>query len=332
VTRNIVRLLVLAAVMLAGAWTSRALGAPVAVGVAAGALAGAAAVLLEFGAASLAIERLFWGATGGLAGLGAGLAVGLAAAGLVPRGAEAMTLALAALCGAYVGAATALGRLADLDGISRRLFPGAGRSGSDKVLDTSAIIDGRIADVCETGFVNGALVVPRFVLGELQRLADSPDGLRRNRGKRGFEVLQRLQRLPRVAIEIDERAVAGTEVDQQLLELARVRGARLVTTDYNLTKLAELHGVRVLNVNGLANALKPVVLPGETMTVQVLREGKEPGQGVAYLADGTMVVIEQGRRYIGQPLDVVVTSVLQTPAGRMIFSRSREDAAVAPDD
>jgi rRNA-processing protein FCF1 len=332
VTRNVVRLLVLAVSMLAGAWTGRALGAPVAVGAAAGALAGAAAVLLEFGAASLAIERLFWGATGGLAGLGAGLAAGFAAAGLVPRGAEATALALAALCGAYVGAATALGRLADLDGISRRLFPGAGRSGSDKVLDTSAIIDGRIADVCETGFVNGALVVPRFVLGELQRLADSPDGLRRNRGKRGFEVLQRLQRLPRVAIEIDERAVAGTEVDQQLLELARVRGARLVTTDYNLTKLAELHGVRVLNVNGLANALKPVVLPGETMTVQVLREGKEPGQGVAYLADGTMVVIEQGRRYIGQPLDVVVTSVLQTPAGRMIFSRSREDAAVAPDD
>lgn len=330
-TRNVVRLLVLAVSVLAGAWTAQALGAPAAVGAAAGALAGALAVLLELGAASLAIERLFWGATGGLAGLGAGLAIGLAAAGLVPRGAEAVTLALPALLGAYVGAATALGRLADLTGISRRLFPGARRGGPDKVLDTSAIIDGRIADVCETGFVDGTLVVPRFVLGELQRLGDSPDGLRRNRGTRGFEVLQRLQRLPKVTVEIDERAVAGTEVDQQLLELARARGARLVTTDYNLNRLAELHGVLVLNVNELANALKPVVLPGETLTVQVLREGKEPGQGVAYLDDGTMVVIEQGRRSIGQPLDVVVTSVLQTPAGRMIFSRSREDAAVAHD-
>jgi uncharacterized protein YacL len=186
-------------------------------------------------------------------------------------------------------------------------------------------------DVCETGFVDGTLVVPRFVLGELQRLADSADGLRRNRGRRGFEVLQRLQRLPEVTVEIDEREVPGVEVDDRLIALARQRGAWLVTTDYNLNKLAELHGMPVLNVNELANALRPIILPGETMTVQVLREGKEPGQGVAYLADGTMVVIEQGRRFIGQALDVVVTSVLQTAAGRMIFSRSREEAPVAHD-
>jgi len=317
--------------MLTGAGGARALEAPAGVGAAAGALVGVTSVLLELGAAALPIERLFWGAVGGALGLGGGLLVGLAAAAIVPRGAGAATFALAALLGGYVGAATALARLADLDGISRRLFQAAGRRGRDRVLDTSAIVDGRIVDVCETGFVDGTLVVPRFVLGELQRLADSADGLRRNRGRRGFEVLQRLQRLPEVTVEIDEREVPGVEVDDRLIALARQRGAWLVTTDYNLNKLAELHGMPVLNVNELANALRPIILPGETMTVQVLREGKEPGQGVAYLADGTMVVIEQGRRFIGQALDVVVTSVLQTAAGRMIFSRSREEAPVAHD-
>lgn len=330
-TRNVVRLIVLVVSIAAGAWTARALDAPASVGGAAGALAAVLAVLLEIGAASVAIERLVWGAAGGVLGVGAGLAVGVAAAGFVPAGARAATRAVAALLGAYLGAATALGRLGDLGAISGRLS-GVERRGVDKILDTSAIIDGRIADVCETGFVEGRLVVPRFVLAELGRVADASDGARRSRGRRGFEVLQRLQRLGRVIVEIDERAVAGTEVDQQLIELTRARGGKLVTTDYNLNKLAELHGVPVLNVNELANALKPVVLPGETMTVQVLREGKEPGQGVAYLDDGTMVVVEQGKRAIGQPLDVVVTSVLQTPAGRMIFTRSREEAPVAHDD
>ena len=330
-TRNAGRLLVLVVSVLAGAWAARALEASAGIGAAAGALVGALAVLLELGAAVLAIERLFWGAVGGVLGLGAGLLVGLPVAALVPRGAGATTFALATLLGGYVGAATAVARLADLDGLSRRFFRAAPRRGHDKVLDTSAIVDGRIADVCETGFVDGTLVVPRFVLGELQRLADSTDALRRNRGKRGFEVLQRLQRLPKVSVEIDEREVPGTEVDDKLVALARQRGARLATTDYNLNKLADLHGIPVLNVNELANALRPVILPGETMTVHVLREGKEPGQGVAYLVDGTMVVIEQGRRHIGQPLDVVVTSVLQTTAGRMIFGRSRVEAPVAHD-
>lgn len=330
-TRNVVRLIILVVSIAAGAWTARALDAPAAVGGAAGALAAVLAVLLEIGAASVAIERLVWGAAGGVLGAGAGLAVGVAAAGFVPAGARAATRAVAAMLGAYLGAATALGRLGDLDAIAGRLS-GVERGGADKILDTSAIIDGRIADVCETGFVEGRLVVPRFVLAELQRVADASDGARRNRGRRGFEVLQRLQRLARVTMEIDERSVAGADVDQQLIELTRARGGKLVTTDYNLNKLAELHGVPVLNVNELANALKPVVLPGETMTVQVLREGKEPGQGVAYLDDGTMVVVEQGKRAIGQPLDVVVTSVLQTPAGRMIFTRSREEAPVAHDD
>jgi len=328
--RTVVRLVVLVVSAAAGGATAHALEAPVAAGGVAGALAGGAAVLLEIVAASLPIERLVWGVAGGLAGLGVGLVLGLVAAALVAQG-QAAVVALALALGAYVGAAVALGRLADLSAISARLFP-ATRGGRwlDKILDTSAIIDGRIADVCETGFLDGPLVVPGFVLRELQRIADSSDALKRSRGRRGFEVLGRLQRIPGLTVEIAEVDIAGVEdVDRKLLQLARRRGGRIVTNDYNLNKLAELAGVAVLNVNELANAVKPVMLPGEAMTVQVLREGKESGQGVGYLDDGTMVVIEQGRRYIGQALDVVVTSVLQTPAGRMIFTRPRDDAPSA---
>src|SRR3989475_1259275 len=168
------------------------------------------------------------------------------------------------------------------------LFPYTTLFRSDKILDTSAIIDGRIADVCGTGCLDGPLVVPGFVLRELQRIADSSDALKRSRGRRGFEVLGRLQRIPGLTVEIAEVDIAGVEdVDRKLLELARRRGGRIVTNDYNLNKLAELAGVAVLNVNELANAVKPVMLPGEAMTVQVLREGKESGQGVGYLDDGT---------------------------------------------
>lgn len=321
-----VRLLVVVLAAAAGALAPPA-GTARAVGALTGALLGLLAVWLEARAGSAPIDRLFWGAVGGGLGLLAGLAAGLVAGALLPP-ARSTTFGLMALLGAYAGAAVALRRLPDLEPVSAQLFPAAARRhGLDKILDTSVIIDGRIADICETGFVDGTLVVPRFVLGELQRIADSPDGLKRNRGRRGFEVLQRLQRSPKVTIEITELDFPGAaEVDQKLIELARARGGRVVTNDYNLNKLAEIHGVRVLNINEVANALKPVVHPGETMTVQVLREGKEPGQGVAYLDDGTMVVIDQGKRFIGQPLDVVVTSVLQTPAGRMIFTRARDDA------
>lgn len=333
-TRTVVRLVVLVASAAAGGATARALAAPVAVGGVAGALVGGVAVLLEIVAASLPIERLAWGVAGGLAGLGVGLVLGAVAAALVSQG-QAAVVALALALGAYVGAAVALARLTDLSAISARLFPATrGGRGRDKILDTSAIIDGRIADVCGTGFLEGPLVVPGFVLRELQRIADSSDALKRSRGRRGFEVLGRLQRIPGHIVEIAEVDIAGGEdVDRKLLELARTRGGRVVTNDYNLSKLAELAGVAVLNVNELANAVKPVMLPGEAMTIQVLREGKESGQGVGYLDDGTMVVIEQGRRSIGQALDVVVTSVLQTPAGRMIFTRPRDDApsAVTPE-
>jgi uncharacterized protein YacL len=169
------------------------------------------------------------------------------------------------------------------------------------------------------------------VLRELQQIADSSDGLKRNRGKRGFDVLQRLQRLPGVTVLIDERDFREVhEVDQKLIELARAVRGKVVTNDYNLNKVAELSGVAVLNVNELANALKPVALPGETMHLHVLREGKEAGQGVAYLDDGTMVVVDHGRKLIGQDVDVTVTSVLQTPAGRMIFARPAPSEAQVP--
>jgi uncharacterized protein YacL len=184
------------------------------------------------------------------------------------------------------------------------------------------IIDGRVADVCETGFLEGTLVVPQFVLRELQQIADSSDVLKRNRGKRGFDVLQRLQRMAKVTVRIhDQDFPQIREVDRKLIELAKTLGGKVVTNDYNLNKIAELSGVPVLNINELSSAIKPVVLPGELMHLHVLKEGKEAGQGVAYLDDGTMVVVDHGKKYIGQMLDVTVTSVLQTTAGRMIFAR-----------
>jgi uncharacterized protein YacL len=192
------------------------------------------------------------------------------------------------------------------------------------LIDTSAIIDGRIADLAATGFVEGILVVPRFVLDELRHIADSSDPLRRNRGRRGLEVLGRLRREESVALEVLDVGVAnGNEVDSQLVQLARSMKSSILTTDYNLNRVAELQGVQVLNVNELANALKSIVLPGEELRVNIVQEGKEAGQGVAFLDDGTMVVVEGGRRYINAYHDVVVTRVLQTAAGRIIFAQSR---------
>ena len=191
-----------------------------------------------------------------------------------------------------------------------------------KILDTSVIIDGRVADICETGFLDGALVIPQFVLKELQLVADSSDSTKRNRGRRGLDILQKIQKmagLDVVVSDIDFPEVR--EVDLKLIELARTLPGKIVTNDFNLNKVAQLRGVEVLNVNELANALKPVVLPGEIMKVFILKEGKEYNQGVAYLDDGTMVVVDNARRMISQTIDVVVTSVLQTTAGKMIFGR-----------
>lgn len=194
-----------------------------------------------------------------------------------------------------------------------------------KILDTSVIIDGRITDICRTGFLEGRLTVPRFVLRELQTIADSEDVLKRNRGRRGLDILNTLQREPKVHIDISDVDYPElADVDSKLVRLASDSGGFVLTNDYNLNKVAELQGVTVLNINELANALKPVVLPGEEMSVQIIREGKEAGQGVGYLDDGTMVVVDGGKNSVGKHVDTVVTSVLQTPAGRMIFTKMRE--------
>jgi uncharacterized protein YacL len=194
-----------------------------------------------------------------------------------------------------------------------------------KILDTSVIIDGRIADVAETGFIDGILVIPQFVLRELQLVADSADSMKRNRGRRGLDILQRIQKMPQLHVQILEDDFPQVrEVDMKLIELAKVYDCKIVTNDFNLNKVAQLHGVEVLNINELANALKPVVLPGETMRVFILKEGKEYNQGVAYLDDGTMVVVDNAKRLISKTIDITVTSVLQTTAGKMIFGRFDE--------
>jgi uncharacterized protein YacL len=227
----------------------------------------------------------------------------------------------------YMGVAIMVMRRQDIFNIigSRRL---AGRNGSGKtesnqvLLDTSVIIDGRIADVSRTGFIQGTMLVPRFVLNELQHIADSADALRRNRGRRGLEVLNKLQKDSRVPILITDMDIDGVrEVDDKLVLLAKQLHCPIVTNDYNLNRVAELQGVTVLNINELANAVRAIYLPGESMEVKVIQEGKELGQGVGYLDDGTMVVVEDGRRYIGQTIPLLVTKVLQTAAGRMIFAR-----------
>ncbi|QBS37051.1 PIN/TRAM domain-containing protein [Thermaerobacter sp. FW80] len=243
---------------------------------------------------------------------------------------------------AYLGAVVAVKRRDDLVHLVAALSrPGRERErnrdrdraappGAYKVLDTSAIIDGRIADVVETGFLEGTLVVPGFVLEELRRIADSADALKRSRGRRGLEILRRMQQESPVPVEIYEGDVEGDDVDSKLLRLARRLNGKVVTNDYNLNQIAGLQGVPVLNVNELANAVKPVVLPGEAMQVQIIREGKEAGQGVGFLDDGTMIVVEGGKRYIGQRIDVEVSTVLQTAAGRMIFARPKVMGRAAP--
>lgn len=202
-------------------------------------------------------------------------------------------------------------------------------SDSKKILDTSVIIDGRVADLCETGFLEGTFLVPQFILHELQHIADSSDSLKRARGRRGLDILHKIQKMVDIDVRIvDDDFPNVKEVDSKLVVLAKKVGAKVITNDLNLNKVAELQGVRVLNINELCNALRPVVLPGEAIRVFVLKEGKEAGQGVAYLDDGTMIVVDNAKRQIGRNVDVIVTSVLQTTAGRMIFTRLKEEAEV----
>jgi uncharacterized protein YacL len=228
---------------------------------------------------------------------------------------------------AYVGLVVGAGKgdllnLAALGGI----FGGEKPSKrSHKILDTSVIIDGRIADIAETGFLDGVIVIPQFVLRELQLVADSADSMKRNRGRRGLDILQRIQKIATLQVQIvEDDFPAVREVDLKLIELAKVYESKIVTNDFNLNKVAQLQGVAVLNINELANSLKPIVLPGEIMKVFILKEGKEYNQGVAYLDDGTMVVVDNARKMIGKNIDISVTSVLQTTAGKMIFGKFDE--------
>ncbi|RLC47616.1 MAG: PIN domain nuclease [Candidatus Coatesbacteria bacterium] len=213
-------------------------------------------------------------------------------------------------------------------GSIKSFFQAKAADEGNKILDTSVIIDGRIADVCETGFVEGKLIVPQFVLKELQHIADSGDPLKRNRGRRGLDILHKLQKKSDVQVDIvDTDFPSIKEVDAKLVQLGRRMNAKLVTNDFNLNKVARLQDVVVLNVNELANAVKPVVLPGEIMNVSIVKEGKEHNQGVAYLDDGTMVVVEEAKRYMGKVVEAEVTSVLQTTAGRMIFAKMGNHSA-----
>jgi uncharacterized protein YacL len=203
---------------------------------------------------------------------------------------------------------------------------GSQKKDGGKILDTSVIIDGRVADICETDFLEGPLIIPQFILQELQHIADSADSLKRARGRRGLDILNRMQKGDTVEVKVvDDDYPDIKEVDAKLIALAREMNAKVVTNDFNLNKVAQLQGVLVLNINQLANALKPMVLPGEVLHLQIMREGKEQGQGVAYLDDGTMVVVENASRHLGQKVEASVTSILQTTAGRMIFSTLKEE-------
>jgi uncharacterized protein YacL len=274
------------------------------------------------------IRRLVGGAVGAVLGMFAALLVTLVISRTnVPEPTKSFLEYASLLALGYLGLVLGWERGSELKIASVDGFKYAQPAALEpmKLLDTSVLIDGRIADVCEAHFLDGVLGVPQFVLHELQLVADSSDSSKRQRGRRGLEVLQRMQKMPQADVRIlDQDSSQADDVDHKLVELARRLGAKIVTNDFNLNKVATVQGITVLNVNQLANALKPVVLPGEPMRVLILREGKEPNQGVAYLDDGTMVVVDGGRRLINKSVDIQVTSVHQTTAGKMIFGRLDE--------
>jgi len=300
-----------------------------------GLAAGAAVIIFEVRLRRASLKRLIGAAVGSLLGMLGALLMSqvLELSGAFhPRTLSFLQVGLLLLMSyiaLVVGAAkgdmlnlAALGGLFGADRPSKK---------SCKILDTSVIIDGRIADICDTSFVDGALVIPQFVLRELQLVADSADSLKRNRGRRGLDVLQRIQKMANIEVQIVEDDFPHIrEVDMKLIELAKKYGGKIVTNDFNLNKVAQLHGVDVLNINELTNALKPIVLPGEVMRVFILKEGKEYNQGVAYLDDGTMVVVDNAKRMISKTVDISVTSVLQTTAGKMIFGKYDERTQHTP--
>jgi uncharacterized protein YacL len=320
-----IRLLFAAALAAAG-WFLRPFNLPAPYGAVIGALLGGGIVLFEIEVRKTTLKRLIGAAFGSLLGILGAYLVALILGHAFPRGSSSIAFLeiLLLLWMGYVGLMVGgnKGDMLNLGALGG-LFGGEQVSSqSFKILDTSVIIDGRIADVVETGFLDGTLVIPQFVLRELQLVADSADSLKRNRGRRGLDVLQRVQKMTQLNVQIlEDDFPAVPEVDMKLIELAKVYNCKIVTNDFNLNKVAQLHGVDVLNINELANALKPVVLPGETMRVFILKEGKEYNQGVAYLDDGTMVVVDNAKKMISRTIDIAVTSVLQTTAGKMIFGR-----------
>jgi uncharacterized protein YacL len=296
-----------------------------------GALIGSAIVLFEWKLRKVSLKRLIGAAVGSILGICGAYLFALVIRSSVPEGhtqsfLQILVMLLMAYVGLIVGANK--GDLLNLSALGG-IFGGEKQGKkSYKILDTSVIIDGRIADIAETGFLDGVIVTPQFVLRELQLVADSADSLKRNRGRRGLDILQRLQKVANLQIQIvEDDFPAIREVDLKLIELAKLYEGKIITNDFNLNKVAQLQGVEVLNINELANSLKPIVLPGETMRVFILKEGKEYNQGVAYLDDGTMVVVDNARKMIGKTIDVSVTSVLQTTAGKMIFGKWDERAS-----
>ncbi|HYL91774.1 MAG TPA: PIN domain-containing protein [Alphaproteobacteria bacterium] len=290
-----------------------------------GVLMGVCVVAFEIRLRIVSLKRLIGAVIGSILGILGAYLFSLVIRSSIPhdstqRFLQLMVMLLMSYVGLIVGANKGdLLNLAALGGVF-----GSEKQGrkSFKLLDTSVIIDGRIADIADTGFLDGVLVIPQFVLRELQLVADSSDSLKRNRGRRGLDILQRIQKIATINVQIVEDDFPTIrEVDLKLIELAKVYEAKIITNDFNLNKVAQVRGVEVLNINELANALKPIVLPGESMRVFILKEGKEYNQGVAYLDDGTMVVVDNARKWIGKNVDIAVTSVLQTTAGKMIFGK-----------
>jgi uncharacterized protein YacL len=298
-----------------------------------GAIIGVAVILFEMRLRRASLKRLIGAVIGSILGIvGAYLFSLVIRNSIGPGPTQSFLQLFVMLLMAYVGLVIGAGKgdllnLAALGG----LFGGEKQARkSYKILDTSVIIDGRIADIAETGFLDGTIVLPQFVLRELQLVADSADSLKRNRGRRGLDILQRVQKLTNLHVQIvEDDFPAVREVDLKLIELAKLYEGKIVTNDFNLNKVAQLQGVEVLNINELANSLKPIVLPGELMRVFILKEGKEYNQGVAYLDDGTMVVVDNARKMIGKTIEISVTSVLQTTAGKMIFGKFDERASAA---
>jgi uncharacterized protein YacL len=301
------------------------LGADAPIAAVGGALVALAIIFIEIRVKKVSLPRLLGAALGGAIGMLGGFLLSVVLGHVNPDNSTTLhffQLGLVMWLG-YVGLVVGAQKSESLNLGAIGFFGGDKNSTkTHKILDTSVIIDGRIADIAETGFLDGSLVIPQFVLRELQMVADSADSLKRNRGRRGLDILQRVQKIANLEVRIVEDDFPQIrEVDLKLIELAKIYGCKIVTNDFNLNKVAQLRGVEVLNINELANALKPIVLPGETMRVFILKEGKEYNQGVAYLDDGTMVVVDNARRMISKTIDVSVTSVLQTTAGKMIFGK-----------